>query len=49
MGGHPPARSALQVRNRFGNNLDCIINGPLGDLATPTLIRDAASGAVIRR
>jgi L-threonylcarbamoyladenylate synthase len=48
IGGHPPARSALQVRSRFGNRIDCVISGPLGDQTKPTPIRDAASGRTVR-
>lgn len=45
--GHPPARSALQVRLRCPP-LDLILHGPTGGLGRPTGIRDALSGAQIR-
>jgi L-threonylcarbamoyladenylate synthase len=48
IGGHPPARSALQVRHRLGSRVDCVISGSLGDLSKPTVIRDAASGEILR-
>jgi L-threonylcarbamoyladenylate synthase len=48
IGGHPPARSALQVRSRLGGRVDCVISGSVGDLSKPTVIRDAASGRTIR-
>ncbi len=46
--GQLPARSAVEVRRQFGNALGAIIDGPLGDQARPTTIRDAVSGAIIR-
>ncbi len=47
--GRPPAKSALAVRREFGDDLDLIVNGPLGGQARPTPIRDARSGAYLRR
>ncbi len=46
--GHPPARSPIQVRTRFDDRIDYILHGPLGQLSRPTVIRDAASGAIVR-
>lgn len=46
--GRWPARTALRVRQIFGNELDDIVVGPLGGLAQPTTIRDARTGALIR-
>ncbi len=46
--GQPPARSALQVRTRFGDRIDCILHGDVGQLSRPTVIRDAASGEIVR-
>lgn len=46
--GKPPARSALQVRRRFGPSLDAILTGPVGGLTRPTEIRDLATGSVLR-
>ncbi len=46
--GHPPARSALGCRMRFGPQLDLVVPGPTGGLARPTAIRDAISGELIR-
>jgi L-threonylcarbamoyladenylate synthase len=48
IGGHPPARSAMQVRHRLGSRVDYVISGPLGEQSKPTVIRDAASGDIIR-
>lgn len=48
--GHPPARSALQVRQRLGAaTVDAIVNGTVDLHARPSMIRDAVSGRIIRR
>jgi len=44
----PPARSADEVRQYFGNRLAGILAGELGDGLKPSEIRDLASGRVIR-
>lgn len=46
--GAEPARSATQVRQAFGRQLDYLLPGPLGGLAKPTVIRDLQSGQVMR-
>jgi L-threonylcarbamoyladenylate synthase len=46
--GLPPARSALAVRRYFGNSLDALLVGPLGQAARPSTIRDARDGRVVR-
>lgn len=46
--GHPPARSALQVRRYFGDTL-AILPGPLGTGARPSEIRDAVTGETLRK
>lgn len=46
--GHPPARSALACRMRFGTALDLVVPGKTGDQVKPTAIRDALSGTTIR-
>lgn len=46
--GHPPARSALQLRRQLGRDLDFILPGELGGLAQPTSIRDALTGKLLR-
>lgn len=43
-----PARDAEQVRDRFGDAIDLVIEGRVGDLDQPTPIRDARTGASIR-
>ncbi|MEW8049560.1 MAG: L-threonylcarbamoyladenylate synthase [Candidatus Thiodiazotropha sp.] len=45
---HPPARTPLQVRLRCGDGVDLILHGKTGKLKSPTPIRDAQSGRVIR-
>jgi L-threonylcarbamoyladenylate synthase len=46
--GRPPARSAAAVLREFGSSVDFILQGRLGGLPTPTEIRDAASGTLVR-
>ena len=45
---HKPAKSQIQVRKYFGNQLDLIVPGALGRLTRPTEIRDALSNDVVR-
>lgn len=47
--GHPPARSATQVRLEFPRQLDALVPGPLGDRDGPSVIRDVISGLILRR
>ena len=44
----PPARTAQEARNYFGNEVDWIMPGKCGPLGGPTEIRDAATGKVLR-
>lgn len=46
--GQRPARSALEVRLRFGKRIDCILPGPLGKQQRPTAIRDLISDRLLR-
>jgi L-threonylcarbamoyladenylate synthase len=46
--GKPPAKTAKQVQVYFENQLDLILDGPLGNLENPTTIRDALTGKTIR-
>lgn len=46
--GEPPARSAAAVEAYFGEVLEGLLDGPLGGLERPTVIRDALTGAIIR-
>lgn len=44
----PPARTVRKVRSYFGHALDYIVPGEVGGLSSPTEIRDAVSGKIIR-
>lgn len=46
--GEPPAMSAEAVRDAFGNELDAIVDAPLGGLQRPSTIRDLITGRVLR-
>lgn len=46
--GQPPARSAVELEQQLGAELDYILPGTTQGLANPSLIRDACSGAVLR-
>jgi L-threonylcarbamoyladenylate synthase len=46
--GHPPARDVASVERWFGDALDGVLDAAVGELAQPTTIRDAISGAIIR-
>ena len=46
--GYRSAQSALRVRQYFGNALDMVLPGSLGDAKGPSEIRDAVSGSVLR-
>ena len=46
--GQPPARSPLAVRRSFGKAIDLILSAPLGNRQRPTIIRDLASGRIVR-
>jgi len=46
--GEPPALSAAEVRAALGDEIDLVLDGPLGGLERPTAIRDAISGRTIR-
>lgn len=46
--GQKPLRTYREVLQRLGKEVDYVLPGNVGDLAAPTPIRDAASGAAIR-
>jgi L-threonylcarbamoyladenylate synthase len=46
--GRPSARSRLRVEQYFHGQLDGLLGGPLGGRRNPSLIRDLATGRVIR-
>jgi L-threonylcarbamoyladenylate synthase len=48
LSGQTPAKSALEVQSSF-SEVDFILEGPLGDLTSPTPIRDARTGIWYRK
>lgn len=46
--GESPALDAAGVEAAFGDEIDGVLDAPLGGLARPTSITDAVSGAIIR-
>jgi L-threonylcarbamoyladenylate synthase len=46
--GLPPARTVQTVAEYFGGALDGLLEAPLGGQGSPSVIRDALSGAIIR-
>jgi len=46
--GRPAARSRLRVEQYFSHRLDAVLGGALGGRRNPSLIRDLASGRVVR-
>jgi L-threonylcarbamoyladenylate synthase len=46
--GEAPARAVADVLGSFGDELDGVLDAPLGDGSQPTTIRDALTGAIIR-
>jgi L-threonylcarbamoyladenylate synthase len=47
-GGHPPALSAKGVTRYFGDEVDLVVEGPLGELDRPTPIYDVLTGQILR-
>ncbi|KGM53443.1 tRNA threonylcarbamoyladenosine biosynthesis protein RimN [Lysobacter arseniciresistens ZS79] len=48
LAGQPPARRREELDPALCVLLDAVVDGETGDLAAPTTIRDARSGAVLR-
>ena len=48
LSGQTPAQTASEVAKQFDEKIDAILEGKLGDLLTPTVIRDSISGEIIR-
>nr|WP_243830697.1 L-threonylcarbamoyladenylate synthase [Thiohalophilus thiocyanatoxydans] len=48
LSGRPPARTAAEVREQFGEQVDFVLEGEVGPHSSPTEIRDALSGELIR-
>jgi len=46
--GRRMLRSADAVRREFGGEIDAVVDGRIGGAAQPSVIRDAATGAVLR-
>lgn len=46
--GAPPARDVATLQAYFGDELDGVLDAPLGGASQPTTIRDALTGAIIR-
>ena len=46
--GHPPALSANGVRRYFADKVSLVVEGPLGELDSPTPIYDAMTGKCLR-
>ena len=46
--GHPPARTAAQVRRWLADDVDLILGGATGGRARPSEIRDAITGRAFR-
>lgn len=44
----PPARSAAEVWQQFGSQVDTILDAPLGTQSQPTEIRHGLSGEIVR-
>jgi L-threonylcarbamoyladenylate synthase len=45
---HEPARDSLRVKTYFGEKIDYLLHGELGDSAQPTQIRDLKSDRLVR-
>ena len=48
LSGLPPAKSALQVQQQLGKQIDLILHADTGTSHKPTTIRDAITGRTIR-
>lgn len=46
--GERPARSCAEVKARFGDTIDFILDGPVGHAAAPTEIRHALTHEILR-
>lgn len=47
--GEAPAKDTATVQGYFGSGIAVIVDGPLGEILSPTPIFDAVTGAIIRR
>jgi L-threonylcarbamoyladenylate synthase len=46
--GHPVTRTSEEVHKQFPQGIDFIVSGRVGDLKSPTMIRDVLTGKVLR-
>lgn len=46
--GQPPCKNYEETQKTFGNNIDLIINSPVGNSLKPTPIRNAITGEFLR-
>ena len=46
--GQPVIRNSKEVREQFPQGIDFIVPGKVGDLKSPTMIRDVLTGKVLR-
>ena len=46
--GRPPARNSLRIQQYFPDQLDAVLTGSLGGRKNPSVIRDLATGNVLR-
>src|SRR6218665_1833473 len=46
--GRPPARNSLRIQQYFPDQLDAVLTGALGGRKNPSVIRDLATGNVLR-
>lgn len=44
----PPARSAIKVRMQFKQHIDFVVNASVGELKSPSEIKNAITGDIIR-
>ena len=48
LSGHPPAKTENEVLAQLNQKIDVILQGDVGELRNPTVIRDSISGQIIR-
>jgi L-threonylcarbamoyladenylate synthase len=48
LSGQPPARTAAEVFEQFDDSIDFVLEGQVGPSTSPTEIRDALTGKLIR-
>ena len=48
LAGRQPARSRLHIARTFGDQLDYVVNGELGQSKQPSQVKDLVSGQIVR-